>query len=307
MKKDRAYYEFVECLKKEVQIMTKGWEVEIEVCPSGENQEVQDVLYVDIHMKNGKGIQRFPIEEMYQNLVSEKTNMIKVVDNVRSVLSTCLRASTTGILDDIDCYEKIRHHLILRPLNKDKNSEKLNDGVYYQIGDVALLLYINMGYIDDQYISCMVQKEQFAIWEKKEIEVMESAIRNTCRLFPPRIFTTFSFQHFQPKLYEFMYTMPDILKDGQRKNIFLTNVNKVNGAIAIFAPEVAKRLAELLGNDFYFGFINMDAAVIHDSSKVTVEDIRNGLRRCVTAASEDYLSGKVYFYSRTRKQFEVVG
>lgn len=306
MDKDKKYYEFVECLKTEIENFTKEWKTEVKVWPIGQEGEAEDLLCVDIPTNEGKGIQRFHVEKMYQDLINNKVNLENILDNVRDVLGTCLGVAMTGILDDVECYEQISKHLILRPLNYAYNKEKLNDGVYYLIGDVALVLYINIGNIEVSYASCIVRKEYLSTWEKSESEIMEVAIQNTYRLFPPRVFKTFSSLYLgQPELYEFMNTIPDILKTNLAKYTFLTTENIVNGAIAIFIPGVAKRLAELFGNDLYIGFINIDAAVIHDRRFVTIEAIRDGLRRCENN-TENELSGKVYYYCRERDRIEVI-
>ena len=305
MEKDRKYYEFIECLKKEAQNFTKNWRVEVKFCPSGQDRETEDILCVDIPTRRGDGIQRFNIEEMYQDLINGRADMAGIVINI---LGTCLQASMAGSLYNVEGYKELRKHIILRPLNYGYNKEKLNEGVYYLIGDIALTLYINIGNFKNNYVSCMAPKKLLTIWEKGEVEVMETAIRNTYRMFSPRIFNTFSSLHLgEPQLHEFMHTTPDILKTGQVKSIFITTENIVNGAIAIFVPGVAKRLAELIGNDLYVGFISINEAVIHDSSLFTVDDIREGLKRSMPVITKDYLSRKVYFYCREHNQFEVVG
>ncbi|XBX10737.1 DUF5688 family protein (plasmid) [Enterocloster clostridioformis] len=308
MDKDRNYFEFVECFKQEVQNYTKNWNVEVKFCPAGKEQNEGDSLFVDIPMSGGKGIQHFDVEKMYQELIDDRENMESILNKVRYVLDTCFKVSMAGIIDEAECYEKISKHLILRPLNYDNNKEKLSDGVYYCIGDVALVLYISIGNIEGNYASCMARRELLSIWEKNKDEVMEAAILNTLRLFPPRVFDIYHIRYpGQPCYYEFMQTVPCIMKDGRGSAIYMTTENEVNGAIAVFMPGVARRLAELIGNDFYVGFVNIDVAVIHDCSTVTPEQIRETLRlNCRYIAKENYLSGEVYLYSCEQKQFRVL-
>lgn len=98
---------------------------------------------------------------------------------------------------------------------------------------------------------------------------------------------------------DFMHTVPETVKNNRGDGIFVTTVNRVNGAIAIFMPGVMKRLSNLLENDFYIGFLNSDAAVIRKSNLVPPEVIRDALGfQNLNCVSEDFLSEKVYFYSR---------
>ena len=289
MEKNREYFEFVDGLKKEVQNVIKDWKAEVKFRPAGDS-ETEDYLIVEIPTNEGMGIQRFYVEEIFQDLMNRKATMEEITKEVRETLKLGYRVSGLGLLDNTDCYEKIKDSLILRPLNFSANAEKIHNGVFYRIGDVALTLYINIGTMKDKYISGMAQSELLSIWEKKKEEVMETAIRNTYRLFPPRLFDE----------YAFFLGMPE--------GIFLTTVNDINGAISIFLPGVAERLAELLGSDLYIGFLSTDAAVIHNSSLVTPDAIKCALGfQNNQYGCDDFLSGKVYYYSRERDRIEVIG
>ena len=73
-------------------------------------------------------------------------------------------------------------------------------------------------------------------------------------------------------------------------------------------PGVMERLSELLESDLYIGFLNTETAVIHKSNLVPPEAIRDALRfQNNDCGREDFLSEKVYFYSRERDRIEVVG
>lgn len=307
MEKNREYFEFVDGLKKEVQNVIKDWKAEVKFRPAGDS-ETEDYLIVEIPTNEGMGIQRFYVEEIFQDLMNRKATMEEITKEVRETLKLGYRVSGLGLLDNTDCYEKIKDSLILRPLNFSANAEKIHNGVFYRIGDVALTLYINIGTMKDKYISGMAQSELLSIWEKKKEEVMETAIRNTYRLFPPRLFDEYAFFLGMPDKQEFMHTVPEVVKKNRGEGIFLTTVNDINGAISIFLPGVAERLAELLGSDLYIGFLSTDAAVIHNSSLVTPDAIKCALGfQNNQYGCDDFLSGKVYYYSRERDRIEVIG
>ena len=306
MNKDRQYFEFVESLKNEVQDLTKDWDAEVIFRQARDSKEA-DCLFVKMPAKEGMGIQRLFTEEIYQNRISGEATMEEILEEVRETLKLSYRVSGLELLDEVNCYEKIRESLILRPLNYDINAEKLGDGVFYQIGDVALTLYINIGSMKNKYVSCMVKSELLPVWEKSVEEVMETAIRNTYCLFPPRLFDSSAICD-QIGAQEFMHTAPDAVKTSRGYGIFVTTEISVNGAAAIFMPGVAKRLGELIGADFYIGFLSTEAAVIHDSSLMSPEAIGEALRfQNKTCSGDDFLSEKVYFYSRERDKIEVIG
>lgn len=307
MNKNRDYFEFVEYIKKEVQNVIKDWNAEAVYQPA-ESPDTDDCLLVKMPTEEGMGVQRFHMEGIYQDLIANRATRDEIVQEIRETLKLGYQVVEIKLLDNAGCYDKIKDSLILRPLNYESNAEKLVDGVFYQIGDVALVLYINLGNIKDQYVSSMVNKETISIWGKNKEEVIEAAIKNTYRLFPPRIFDIYSFYSGGSEEQEFMFTVPEAVKSDRGYGIFITTVNRVNGAVSIFMPGVLKRLGELLGSDIYFGFIDTDTVVIHNSSRISPEEICDALRfQNCNYGRYNFLSEKVYFYSRKQDRIEVVG
>ena len=75
MEKNREYFEFVDGLKKEVQNVIKDWKAEVEFRPEGDS-ETEDYLIVEIPTNEGMGIQRFHVEEIFQDLISKKACLL---------------------------------------------------------------------------------------------------------------------------------------------------------------------------------------------------------------------------------------
>ena len=155
MNKNTDYCKFVEDIKKEVQNIIKDWGAEAVFVPAG-SPETEDCLIVKIPTDEGMGMQRFLMKEIYQDLRDKRRTMEEIVEEVRDSLKMARQVSEMGVLNKVDRYDEIRDSLILRPLNYDANAEKLDKGIYYQIGDVALVLYINIGSMKDKYVSSMV-------------------------------------------------------------------------------------------------------------------------------------------------------
>ena len=70
-------------------------------------------------------MQRFLMEEIYQDLRDKRGTMEEIVEEVRDSLKMARQVSEMGVLDKVDRYDEIRDSLILRPLNYDANAEKL--------------------------------------------------------------------------------------------------------------------------------------------------------------------------------------
>ncbi|MDR1549001.1 MAG: DUF5688 family protein [Hungatella sp.] len=309
MFKTREYFEFVEQIKKEIQHMTEKWKAEVNYQPASlSDEEPEDILIVSFPTKSGVGIQRFHLEDMYQDILERKISFIDLMGQASEILKTCREIVDIEQLENINDYEKIRNHLIIRPLNYERKADRLKSGVYYRIDDVALTLYISIGNLQNGYVSCMAGDDLLTIWEKKKEEVMETAIRNTYCLYPPRLADISSAcWSSEMNLKSFMHSKPDIDRIGGIEGTFVTTTNQVNGAVSIFLPGVAKRLGDLIGDDYYIGFISTEMVVVHACNVMPAEAIQEALQyqnRLFT--EEEFLSNKVYFYSRNRDQIDVI-
>ena len=88
----------------------------------------------------------------------------------------------------------------------------------------------------------------------------------------------------------------------------LSTSKKTNGAVAVFLPGVAERLAALLESDFYMVFTSIHEVMIHNDRNVEPEDLKEVLQETIKSATpkEDYLTSRIYHYSRTTHKFTCV-
>ncbi len=314
MKKEKdmkEYLEFVEKFRQYVTLMTEGWGAKItfQRADEAENRE-EDLLVLEMGTSAETGIhmQRFHLEEIYEDYENGR-DMNEILQEVSDLLEQCKEIRKINPLGHLNDYLTIRKHLVLRPLNYDLNRKKLEGGIYEVIGDVALVLYVSIGNFKGIYTSSMVPRVMLEKWKRERSEVLEAAKRNTYELFPPRIFNWFEAERLEEDDYgEFMSpaSKPDIRKGPF--GTFVTTKNHCNGAVSVFLPGVARRLSELVGCDLYIAFLSMHEAVVHNSSATTVEHIRHSLDQIDTnfPAGEDFLSSRVYYYSREKDRITAV-
>ena len=88
----------------------------------------------------------------------------------------------------------------------------------------------------------------------------------------------------------------------------LSTSKKTNGAVAVFLPGVAERLAALLESDFYMVFTSIHEVMIHNDRNVEPEDLKEVLQETIKSATpkEDYLTSRIYHYSRATHKFTCV-
>lgn len=79
---------------------------------------------------------------------------------------------------------------------------------------------------------------------------------------------------------------------------------KTNGATALFLPEVAERLAELLDGDFYAVFTSVHEVMIHAVETADVEDLKAVLDKTMAdMTAEEILTEYVYWYDSINRKF----
>ena len=235
--------------------------------------------------------------------------MEEIVRRVVSDLKNIKKAGIYERLQTMDEYEKIKESLFIRLLNYEKNKERLTHAVYRKLGDIALVLYFKVAEEAGSITSAKINILQLQEWNKDKDEVFEAALLNTYFMTPPRVY------HWEQLLMNPDYPGDNFmdlagsheLKKNEMGNCLSTSA-KTNGAVAVFLPGVAARLAQLLDSDFYMVFTSIHEVMIHNDQVVEPEDLEHVLADTIQEATpeEDYLSSKIYHYSRETEQFVCV-
>lgn len=232
-------------------------------------------------------------------------------ERVFRVLEAAVEAQENTALSEQSEYEKVKNMLILRPLSLDFYRSELENVPHIRIGDVALVLYTVLSHSRGDYFTTKVYRDQVRKWKVPEAEVMQAALVNTSFLYPPRLYSIQCLMGWDGKRYENGIFMGE--GDEQRippgmRSYLLTNTLEINGAIAVFYPGVAEKIAQDLGGDFYIAFTSIHEAQIHGVGMISPEMAEYSLqetnRECTRP--EEVLSNHVYRYSQEKKIFSML-
>ena len=127
-----------------------------------------------------------------------------------------------------------------------------------------------------------------------EEKVMQAALENSMRLFPPCVHNfklqkevNFLSEGFSKE--EIMFTSPFTNK----KQLLLSTFGTVNGAVALFYPGVIEKMMKVMEGPFLAVFMNINDVMIFERT-----DIASGRQFAGTAKSGsklgEMLSGKLY-------------
>lgn len=251
----------------------------------------------------------FYTESLYERLsngqsVDEIVN--EMIKNIQQMRETGVYEKTLLLSD----YEKIKGDLFIRLLNADVHAESLKGVVYKRLGDIALVLYLKVSEVKGCLTSTKIHQEIVDKWNMDKDEIFKEALLNTYFISPPRIYR-WEEMILNPEKYSGENFM-DLAGHHELKRSSLGNclstAKKTNGAVAVFLPGVAQRLAQLLDSDFYMVFTSIHEVMIHNTSNVYPEDLKRILEETIEAATpeEDYLTSKIYHYSRKTGKFSCV-
>lgn len=228
---------------------------------------------------------------------------------VREAMGDLEKMHSSGFFEkamDITEYNKIKGDLFIRLLNVNRCKRDLQNAIYRVVGDIALVLYMKMGEMDNCITSIKIKEDVVEKWGRDREQVFEEALLNTYFISPPRIY------YWEKLLFNPDYTgenFMDLMSEHTLKKDNMGNclstAKRTNGAVAIFLPGVAKRLSELIGGSFYMVFTSIHEVMIHNEKFADPENLRNVLRDTLEEATpeEDFLTLYIYHYDKDTETF----
>ena len=225
----------------------------------------------------------------------------EICDDVLYEVHRIINAGFREQIKHLRDYETVRNHLFVRLLNVERNKCDLKNAVYYVLGDVALVLYMKIGEQDEYVTSMKIRTDMMDAWGVEKKRVFETALKNTYVSSPPRIYDCGKMM-LNPDYDgdDFMDVMSECEMHGDFAGNCLSTTNRTNGAVAIFLPGVAKRLADLIGESFYIVFTSVHEAMIHNERYVELDMLYSVLKDTVREMTpdEDVLTLKIYRYDK---------
>ncbi len=207
--------------------------------------------------------------------------------------------------EHIQNFSWVRERLFLRTVNWEREEENLRDAVYRKSGEIALAVYLHIGECEEYVMNTRVRRCYLDRWGQTEDALFCLSMENTVQRYPARILSWEKFMRggdWNPEG-EDPFTEWTDADQGPQGNC-LTTLQKSYGAIALFYPGMAERLAEVFGCDLLLAFTSVHEVMIHRMNLVLPEEVEGALRQTLEECTpkEDFLTDKLYYYSRSTKQ-----
>ncbi|MDY3919121.1 MAG: DUF5688 family protein [Candidatus Limivivens sp.] len=211
---------------------------------------------------------------------------------------------------EYDSREVVKKHLIVRPVSTERFPADLAETVFLcPFPEVALVVYLEISRSGGKYVSTVLTKELAEGLKLPEKEIFRIALENTGRQQAPRIYDSVedAFGDGRPETGDFMGAEGRFRLCPGPEGSTLTTVRKVNGAVALFLPGAARKIGEILQDDYFFTFPSIHFAKIHQRKGAALDWILHAAGRMRQAPNpEEYLSDQVYYYCRKMDRFGMI-
>lgn len=243
--------------------------------------------------------------EQYINGVSAK-QIAYYVKSTIDELHTLHVGNVPTILMD---YETAKPNLFVALINIAQHKGSLDNMVYYQIADIAMVLRYRLSDpSDDSLISLKVPREIFESWQQDKDSVFQTALQNTCKDTPPRVYPLeMVLENPVTEGLDFLSSNDNLFKD-QIIGTCISTIARTNGAVAVFLPGVAQRIAKDLDSNFYVAFTSRHEAMIHSVNDVDAYKLYEVLSDTIDTSVDDneFLSNQILHYDRDTAKFTCV-
>ena len=299
-----GYLEFVEVLRK--QLLNALHLQEQQIFFKKKAIDNKDRLFVEaFENSSGKQLCGIDVKDLYERCM-EGSSMESISYSVQDEIE---KLKTVGMLEGEmtpDSYQKIRKDLFVKPLNKNAHSLELEDAVHKDVGDIACVVYMMLSNTNE-YFCVKIKNQHLKQWKMTKEAVMEEALKNTCQMTPPFIYTNGKNKSGGSFMDNGAFCLS---KSDKVMGVQLCTNAKENGAVSVFFPGILQRLAQLMESDLYILFTSRNESSIYSVNESNLEDIKDELHIMETDYDngiwyEDSLSEELYYYSRIEDKISV--
>ena len=299
-----GYLEFVEVLRK--QLLNALHLQEQQIFFKKKAIDNKDRLFVEaFENSSGKQLCGIDVKDLYERCM-EGSSMESILYSVQEEIEKLKMVSMLEGKMTPDSYQKIRKYLFVKPLNKKAHSLELEDAVHKDVGDIACVVYMMLSNTNE-YFCVKIKNQHLKQWKMTKEAVMEEALKNTCQMTPPFIYTNGKNKSGGSFMDNGAFCLS---KSDKVMGVQLCTNAKENGAVSVFFPGVLQRLAQLMESDLYILFTSRNESSIYSVNESNLEDIKDELHIMETDYDngiwyEDSLSEELYYYSRIEDKLSV--
>lgn len=206
-------------------------------------------------------------------------------------------------IEDLRDYDKVKDHIRIQIVNREKNMPSLHDRPYFNYGDLAVTFYVRIGMEDGSVASAKVRESELNKWGITPEELLTKAKENMGR-------------HEQVSIKNIAAVMADIIGgpvvelEGEEiiPMYVMSNKENVNGANTILAEQALHDFADNIDAHLYVLPSSIHETILVPArDDVHVEELKGivqDINRTMVAVDE-VLSDSVYLYDKDKRQLMI--
>ena len=265
--------------------------------------------FVVLKFENG-GMVRIEVAELEQRFNDSEGEWGSIESLIisQTIAAVNLSAKIYSTIEKLGSYEEFKENLIVRPINVDINRASLQGMLFKTVGDIALVIYGIASDGGEGLNTFKIPADALTMWDMKFDEVFDYAMKNTQRMAKAEMFLSLLDTSDPCGAKDFMNEDVYLGMDKRKISPLITTSKRLNGAIAMFYPGAAERLAEIFGDGYLAAFTSIHECMIHRANDGIDPDT---IRRSLADVSkhfgdEETLSLQAYRYNAETKSLEVI-
>lgn len=288
-----------------------SWYVEDHVLDSWEERDQYEVEICPVIKNNGREEQNLQIRKKGEMIapvlyLRDYYNRYREGQSVDQIMEAISRSYHLG-MDQAAEYinlsvdpETIRENIIFRVVNYRKNRKILESAPHIRFSDLAVTFRWLTSCSGNQIGSVLIDDRISELLDMNREDLLQYALKNTERLFPPKICTM---EEMMLKLMGLESEKGIYITRDHPQLYILTNQSGINGASSMLYDRLLADFADEKDTDFYIipSSIN-EVLLMPVGAGMEPEAIRKMIREVNTVAvsPDEYLSDSLYCYEREK-------
>lgn len=231
------------------------------------------------------------LEEFYQQLLDGES-LETIYEEIMNIYDYAMESQPDiSVLEKLEL-EKLKDHIAMRMVNYKNNRELLSNVPHTRVDDLAVYYVIVVGCDKAGCSSVTIKNENQEMMNISTEELHQIAMGNTKNIFPPQLIRMED---------KFSSSANNLLNseyiEYESEMYVLTNQFGQYGAVNIMYPDIAEKVKEIIGGDYYILPANVHDLVLvpkdndYDAKLLgmMVREVNEGI-----LDKEDYLSDHIY-------------
>ena len=185
--------------------------------------------------------------------------------------------------------------LFVKLVNTERNESLVEQSISKEFLDLSAVVRVVLKMDKEGMASMTLSKRDAEILGMTEEEIYAAALKNTLRLFPPKLMNLEGYV-------EMSIGAKLLFVEDEVTTYILTNQKEVDGAIYFMSPEVVGAIAEALEDDLYILPSSVNEVLLVRASELEdgVDELKEMVRDAneTVVAEKDILSYNVYHYDK---------